>query len=146
MSTEIMGSVVLRNLRTSPFFKRGADTKTAATVALGESESIVGVYTNPVPWEHYRIVFTSNGFHLIDGDWVQAVKWEDIIDYEDPRKDGLLGGVRLETRQGLIFVRMAGRFGSNGSLVGNLLDTFSMWQILRALLGTEKGKENLCDP
>ena len=64
----IMGSVVLRHMRRSPYFHRREDAsltigEITAQIPLQPGETIVGIYENPPPWEECRIVFTDAGLH-----------------------------------------------------------------------------------
>lgn len=131
MSDGIMGSVVLRNLKRSPYFHRGDDGSSNAGVPLEAAEAVVGRYKNPAPWDRNEILFTGDGLYIIDDEHTNKIRWSDIVDYETLDPAGSVDGVRLRTRDGIRFVRIAGAYGPDGKF----RDAFNFAMVLRSLLG-----------
>jgi hypothetical protein len=128
---KIMGSVVLRNMKRSPHFHRGDDGPSARVVPLDSDEAVVGTYENPSPWERNQVVFTDDGLYLIGDAQTVKVRWSDIVDYETLDPAGNVDGVRLRTRDGIRFVRIAGAYGPDAKF----RDAFNFAMVLRSLLG-----------
>lgn len=93
-------------------------------------EPIVGLYRNPPPWEHTSIVFTLNAMYIVDSQNFERIAIDDIVDYEPPKSKTDVTGVRVLTRDGSRFVRVAGTFGP----YGNRKDAFSFINMIRGLL------------
>jgi hypothetical protein len=100
-------------------------------VDLDAGEVMVGCYQNPPPWEQSQIIFTDVSLHVLDSEKSMKVRWSDIVDYEPPDPVGRPDGVRLQTRDGIRFVRIAGAYGPDGKF----RDAFSLAMVLRSLLG-----------
>jgi hypothetical protein len=117
--------------RTSPnaFTVYGCAGELPARLSLAPDESVIGWYRNPSPWEHNLIIFTSAALYLVDDERVERVALEDIVDYETPKSKTDMTGVRVKTRDGFRFVRIAGSFGPNG----NQKDAYSLIMILQVL-------------
>jgi len=133
MIAVLVYSVVRRHMkRTSPGAFTMNDGKTAppVTVELGPDEALVGWYRNPPPWENSVILFTSSALHVSDGDRIDRVAVEDIVGYQDPKSKSDVTGVRVLTKNGFRFVRIAGSFGPNG----NQKDAYSFIMLVRALV------------
>jgi len=125
-----MGSVVLRNFKRSPHFFRGAGSVTGM-LPLQARETVVGIYRNPAPWEGSQVVFTDDGLWLADSDQILKIQWSDIVDYETLDPNGNVDGVRLRTKDGIRFARIAGAYGPDLKF----RDSFNFAMILRSLLG-----------
>ena len=129
-------SVVRRHMkRTSPgaFTRYEEAGAPPLEVALSPGETVVGWYRNPTPWEDALIIFTSEAFYVVDGGRVDRVAVADIIGYEDPKSKTDVTGVRVLTRDGFRFVRIAGSFGPSG----NRKDAYSFIMVVRALIPRE---------
>jgi hypothetical protein len=132
MADAIMGSVVLRYLKRSPYFRRAdAELATEPIMDVPVGEVVVGTYQNPSPWEQCQIVFTDVAMHLLDSEKRSEIRWSEIVDYETLDPSGNLDGVRLRTRDGIRFVRIAGAYGPDGKF----RDAFNLAMVLRSLLG-----------
>jgi hypothetical protein len=102
-------------------------------LSLSPSEAIVGWYRNPAPWQDVFIVFTSEAFYLADGGQIDRIAVADIVGYEAPKSKTDVTGVRVLTKDGFRFVRIAGSFGP----AGNQKDAYSFVMIVRALIPRE---------
>jgi hypothetical protein len=131
MTTGIMGSVVLRHMKRSPHFLRGAVALPAGQLRLLPGEVVIGTYENPPPWNECRLVFTDAAIIIVDGDQVVRILWDDIVDYETLDPSAPIDGVRLRTRKGREFARIAGSYGQEGKFK----DAFNLAMVLRSLLG-----------
>ena len=126
-------SVVRRHMKkTSPgaFTVADATMETPAKLALGPGESVIGWYRNPPPWEQQVIVFTSEAFYLVDDGQVERLPITDLTGYESPKSKTDVTGIRVLTKNGFHFVRIAGCHGPNG----NYKDAFSFIMVVRALV------------
>jgi len=129
----VVYSVVKRHMkRTSPnaFTVFDGKTQLPMKLSLGPAESLIGWYRNPPPWENCLIVFTSAALYLLDGENVDRVLLSDLVGYEDPKSKTDISGVRLLTKDGFRFVRIAGCFGPNG----NRKDAYSFIMVVRAVV------------
>jgi hypothetical protein len=122
--------------RTSPnaFTVFDGTVELPVKLPLGPNESVVGWYRNPAPWEHCLIIFTSEAFYLVDDERVDRIALGDIVDYETPRSKTDVTGVRMLTKDGFRFVRIAGCFGPHG----NRKDAFSFIMILHTLANVNR--------
>jgi hypothetical protein len=127
----VVYSVVRRHMkRTSGFTVHDGDTPPPASFALGPEETIIGWYRNPPPWEGNLIVFTSKALYFVEDDRVERVGLNELVGYEDPESKTDITGVRILTKSGFRFVRIAGCFGPNG----NRKDAYSFIMVVRALV------------
>jgi len=118
--------------RTSPgaFTLADGAARLPLELALAPGESAIGWYRNPPPWEHDLIVFTSEAIYLVTDDKVERVLLNDIVDYESPKSKENVQGLRVRTKDGFRFIRIAGSFGPNG----NRKDAFSLGMVLLTLV------------
>jgi hypothetical protein len=132
MTDEIVGSVILRHMKRSPQFLRGpAGIPAEPPLALQPGEVVVGTYQNPPPWEGCRVVFTDTAINVFEGDHLVRISWADIVDYETLDPNVKVDGVRLRTRDGIRFVRIAGAYGPEDKFK----DAFNLAMVFRSLLG-----------
>jgi hypothetical protein len=132
MIAVLVYSVVRRYMkRTSPgaFTALEGVSEVPSSVALAPGETAIGLYKNPSPWSDASILFTSNALYLLNSENIERLDVDDIIGYESPPKTDVTG-VRVLTRDGFRFVRVAGCFGPNG----NRKDAFSFVMLVRALI------------
>jgi hypothetical protein len=101
-----------------------------AKLSLVPGETLVGSYRNPPPWEHCWIVFASESIYLVDEHRAERISIGDIVGYESPGSKSDVTGVRVLTKHGFRFVRVAGCFGPNG----NQKDAYSFIMVIRALI------------
>lgn len=133
MADAITASVILRSMRGSPNFERG-DARAAGELRrhLGSDEVIVGTYQNPEPGERYLIVFTDAAINIVEGEQLaRRILWVDVVSYEAPKAASKIEGVKLETRDGIYVVPIAGSFGPEGKFK----DAFNLAMVFRSLLG-----------
>ncbi|XYH92479.1 hypothetical protein ACMHYB_31950 [Sorangium sp. So ce1128] len=114
-------------------YEEGAALPVEFTPSPGET--IVGWYQNPAPWQDAFIVFTSEALYTVDGGRIGRLAVADIVGYEDPKSKTDVTGVRVLTKDGFRFVRIAGSFGPSG----NQKDAYSFIMVLRALIPREPG-------
>src|SRR5437868_5683280 len=103
-------SVVRRHMKhTSPgaFTVFDGTREPPVQLALASNEAIVGWYQNPPPWEHSLLVFTSEAFYVVDDERIDRIAIRDIVGYEDPGSKTDVTGVRILTKDGFRFVRVA---------------------------------------
>jgi hypothetical protein len=100
---------------------------------LEPGETVVGWYQNPSPWERSVIVFTSEALYSVDEGRIDRIAVKDIIGYENPASMRDITGVRVLTKDGFRFVRVAGCFGPNG----NQKDAYNFIMVVRGLIPGE---------
>jgi hypothetical protein len=132
-SMGIMGSVVLRNMKRSPFFFLAGTQPPVLPggLTIDSGETIVGVYQNPEPWASWRIVFSDIGMYVATKDDVTKIRWDEILDYETISPAEQTDGIRLRTRTGIRFVRIGGSYGPSGQFK----DAFNLAMILHSAIG-----------
>ncbi|HEY2404516.1 MAG TPA: hypothetical protein VGI10_00830 [Polyangiaceae bacterium] len=120
---------------TSPgaFTRIEDDAHVPVELSLAPNESVIGWYRNPAPWQHCLIVFTSEAFYVVDGERTDRIFIGDIVGYEDPKSKTDVTGVRVLTKDGFRFVRVAGSFGP----AGNQKDAYSFIMVVRAVSPSE---------
>ncbi|WP_437805221.1 hypothetical protein [Sorangium sp. So ce1078] len=126
-------SVVRRHMKhTSPgaFMRYEDGAVLPVEFTPNRDETIVGWYQNPAPWQDTFIVFTSEALYIVDGGRLYRIAVADIVGYEDPKSKTDVTGVRVLTKDGFRFVRIAGSFGPSG----NQKDAYSFIMVLRALI------------
>jgi hypothetical protein len=133
MADAITASVVLRSMRGSPNFVRG-DARVPGELRrhLRSDEVVVGTYQNPEAGEPCLIVFTDVAINIIEGELLaRRISWADVVGYESPKADSKIEGVKLQTRDGIYVVPIAGSFGPGGKFK----DAFNLAMVFRSLLG-----------
>jgi hypothetical protein len=126
-------SVVRRHMKQTSGFMLFADGEVPpATLPLLERESLIGWYRNPAPWENSLLVFTSSAIWTVDGAKAERIALKDIVGYEGPgSKDGV-SGLRVVTKDGFRFMRVAGCHGP----FGKYKDFIGLEMVLRAVLNS----------
>ena len=108
-----------------------------ATLALDVgTESVVGWYENPKPWEATRIVFTDGAIYVCEAATQIRIGFDEIVGYELPESKTVSTGVRIRTKDGFRFVRIGGRSGPGGKFS----DAFALVGLLHAFLGAIRNK------
>jgi hypothetical protein len=131
MTDGIIGSVVLRHMKRSPHFSRSTSGVSAElSMDLDDGEVIVGTYTNPPPWDCCQLVFTNTAIRIVDNEQLVEIPWIEIVDYEPLDPNASIDGVRLRTRDGIRFIRIAGAYGPEGKFK----DAFNLAMVLRSIL------------
>ena len=128
----VIASIVRRHMkRTSEgsFTLLGGSTEVPVRLQLDSDEVVIGWYRNPSPWEDTVIVFTSHALHLAERERVDRLPIIEMVGYESPNSK-VATGLRVLTREGFRFVRIAGCFGPHG----DRKDLFSFLMVLRALI------------
>lgn len=128
----VVYSLVRRHMkRTSPnaFTVFDGSNELPLKLSLAPDESVIGWYRNPPPWEHDLIIFTSKAFYVASGERIERIALSDVVDYETPSSKADVTGVRVMTKAGSRFVRIAGSFGPQG----NQKDAYSFIMILHML-------------
>lgn len=130
-------SIVRRNMKhtsAGSFLSQTADLeRLKGGLELEEGEELVGLYRNPIPWAESLIVFSSMALYAVEGQRTLRIPLKEIIGYESPEEKGCVTGVRVLTKDGSRFVRVAGTFGPNG----NRKDAFAFIMTLRGLIPGE---------
>ncbi|HRG95413.1 MAG TPA: hypothetical protein PLR99_04125 [Polyangiaceae bacterium] len=123
-------SLVRRHMKeTSGFRPCDEGNSPPLALALAAGESAIGWYRNPAPWEGSILVFTSSAIWVVEGDAAERVALKDILGYESPgTKDGV-SGLRVRTRDGFRFLRVAGSYGP----YGKYKDFIGLMMVLRAV-------------
>ena len=138
-------SIVRRHMkRTSPgaFTDQQAGGEVPTKLSLAADETIVGWYRNPAPWQQNLIIFTSEAFYVVDGERTDRIAIADIVGCEDPKSKADVTGLRVLTKDGFRFVRVAGSFGPSG----NQKDAYSFLMVVRALIPNEPLVSEVLEP
>jgi hypothetical protein len=83
---------------------------------LDPDETPIGWYRNPAPWEQCRVLFTDKALYSVEGTKVVRIPFESIVGYEFPPSKADASGVRVRTKDGFRFVRIAGARGRDGQI------------------------------
>jgi hypothetical protein len=132
-------SLVRRHMKqTSPnaFTVFDGSCEPPSKLPLTANESVIGWYRNPPPWESDVIIFTSDAIYATSKRHIDRIAVNDIIDYETPKADTEVTGVRVLTKEGFRFLRVAGSFGPRG----NQKDAYSLIMILQVLAHVNRGQ------
>lgn len=132
MMTLLVYSLVRRHMkRTSPnaFTEFDGKAEPPAELLLAADETIIGWYRNPRPWEECLVIFTSEAFYVVNQGRIERLGLSEVVDYETPKSTTDVTGVRIMTKDGFRFIRIAGSFGPNG----NQKDAYCFIMILHAL-------------
>lgn len=101
--------------------------------AVAAPERITGrVVSEPAPWASSWILFTTNSIICLDGDFGPC-RLDEIVGYEHPKSKVNVTGGRVRTREGFLFVRIAGPGGDNDRH-HHERDAFRLLMVLRAIL------------
>ena len=133
LMTVLVYSVVRRHMKhTSPGSFTRYEDGAVLPMELSPSpdETIIGWYRNPAPWQDAFIAFTSQALYIIEAGRIDRISVAEIVGYEDPKFKTEVTGVRILTKDGFRFVRIAGSFGPSGSQK----DAYSFIMVLRALI------------
>ena len=129
----LFSSVVRRHMKgTSGFAAAAENAALPASVTLDGDEALVGSYRNPAPWEETSLVFTSEAIWIVEGDKTERMALRDIVGYESPGTKSGVTGLRVRTRDGFRFIRIAGAYGPNGKYK----DFIGFMMVLRAVVGS----------
>ena len=126
-------SVVRRYMKhTSPgsFTRFVPGLECPVPLVLETNEELVGWYRNPAPFETSIVVFTSNALVLSNDRRIDRIGISEIVACEPPASKTDATGLRIRTRIGFRFVRIAGSFGP----AGNQKDVFSFFSVMRAVV------------
>ncbi|XXT14322.1 hypothetical protein WME94_29145 [Sorangium sp. So ce429] len=102
-----------------------------------KGEDVVGWYRNPPPFENDYVVFTTVAVHAWSANGWIRVPFDEIVHYEVPDSKEDSSGVRIRTRDGIRFIRFAGRSGPDGKFS----DAFSLVGLLRVVVLVNKRAE-----
>ncbi|SRR6266542_2852923 len=125
----VMSSVIRRHLKDAEAYVDARETPPPIQFDF-KAEEVVGWYRNPPPWEEAYVAFTTSALYIFDGTQQTRVPFDDIMHYEVPESKDESTGVRLRTRDGIAFVRFAGRSGP----LGKFSDAFALVGLLRAVV------------
>jgi hypothetical protein len=128
----IVRSVVKRHMKwASPgsFTEVDIDTRLPVELSMNAGEIPVGWYRNPEPWQHCFVVFTSEALYAVDGMRTERIALDDLVGHECPRSKTNMTGVRVLTKDGVRFVRIAGSSVPGGA--GK--DGFCLIMVIQAL-------------
>lgn len=126
-----VASLVRRHMRQTSAFTRAEPTRTAPVNVHPEAgEELVGWYRNPPPWDAIVVLFTTLAIHVCEHERTMRVPLEGIVDFEMPASVAEATGLRIRTRDGFRFVRMAGAYGPDNKCK----DVFSLTRLLQVLV------------
>ncbi|WP_257457575.1 hypothetical protein [Archangium lipolyticum] len=127
----MIAALIRRNMKESTAFKV-SDGHSAAPLSmeLPAGESLVGWYKNPPPWEESLVAFTDKAIYALEKQQIVRIALDDIIDCESPPSKNEAVGVRVRTRDGFRFIRMAGSRGPQGKFK----DVFDLLMILKVII------------
>lgn len=134
--TALVYSVVRRHMKhTSPgsFTRHKEGAALPVDLSASADETVVGWYRNPAPWQDSLIIFTSKALYVGEAGQLERIAVSEVVGYEDPTSKAEVTGVRILTKAGFRFVRIAGSFGPSG----NQKDAYSLIMVLRALIPGE---------
>lgn len=127
----LVAALIRRHLKHSSAFTAHKDGSTEPSLAnMKPGESLVGWYHNPAPWENASVAFTDKAIYTIEDRQTVRTAFEDITGYQIPTSKQNVAGIRIQTRDGIRFIRMAGSYGP----AGKYKDAFSLIMILRAII------------
>ena len=132
----LMYSLIRRHMKqTERFTVCSAEQPLPFSLDVG-SERVVGWYDNPEPWKGRRVVFTDGAIYVVDEAALMRIGFDEMTEYELPASKTESTGVRIRTKDGFRFVRIAGRSGPDGKFS----DAFTLVQLVRAFLGAVRNK------
>ena len=130
--TLLTDSIVRRYMKGTSGFVLCDEGKLApVTVSLADGEVMIGWYKNPTPWDGSSLVFTSHAIWSAEGDTKERIAFGDIVGYESPRTKGV-SGLRVRTKDGFRFLRVAGAYGPSGKYK----DFIGLMMVLRSVTKT----------
>lgn len=88
-----------------------------------------GWYSNPPPWTPVILVFTTRAIVICEDDARIRIPFDDIVAFKMPTSVSEATGLRIRTRDGFCFVRMAGAYGPDNKFK----DVFSLTRLLQVL-------------
>lgn len=132
----LMVSLIRRHMKQADSFTVCQEEESPPFALDVGVERIVGWYDNPEPWKCSRVIFTDGAIYVDDGSSVMRVGFNEITGYELPASKTDSTGVRVRTKDGFRFVRIAGRSGP----YGKFSDAFTFVQLVRAYLGATRNK------
>ncbi|WP_433927082.1 hypothetical protein AB3662_29095 [Sorangium cellulosum] len=137
----IMSSVISRHLKHAEAYVRWEGQAIPVKFDCN-GEEIVGWYRNPHPFDGEYVIFTTAAVYAwyVNG-WVR-VPFDEIVHYEVPDSKEESSGVRIRTRDGIRFIRFAGRSGPDG----RFSDAFSLVGLLRVVVLVNKRAETNIKP
>lgn len=129
--TGVKYSVVRRHMKhTSAFTRCDSVADLPFKLTLPAGESLVGWYRNPPPWDDCVLVFSSDALYVAGTSSVDRISYAEIIGYERPTSKSDISGIRLLTRSGPRFVRIAGSSREQASRK----DAFSFLMVVRGVI------------
>jgi hypothetical protein len=101
-----------------------------------KGEVVLGEYRNPPPFERTTIVFTEAAIYSF-GDPPVRIPVDAVLDFESPADKVTISGLRIRTRDGHRFVRVAGPQPPRGNvkdafMLAMLVMGIRQWQEARA--------------
>ncbi len=146
----VLYSVLRRHMKpTGRYFEPRADLPAPPVMGLPSGETVLGWYENPEPWQESLLIFTDNAIYSINGSEIVRIGIDEIVGYDMPSKTTDVTGVRVRTRDGFRFLRIAGSHRAKGKTKDaleripvtdgtpladvNFADVFSLVQVLFVL-------------
>jgi hypothetical protein len=145
----VLYSVIRRHMKaTGRYFELKDGRACPVLASLPSGEDLLGWYENPAPWEESFIAFTDRAIYGIERGDVVRIDLADLVGYEAPEKRLDVTGIRVRTRDGFRFLRVAGthaaREGNAEALkrvdLGDrrFSDAWSLVQVLHAVAGASR--------
>jgi hypothetical protein len=117
----VLYSVIRRHMKaTGRYVEAKAGVQCPVADYTRPGEELLGWYQNPEPWHASFIVFTDKAIYSVEGLEIVRIGLTDLVGYEMPEKRVDVGGVRVRTRDGFRFLRIAGSHGPSGAQTGAL--------------------------
>lgn len=130
-SPAVIASIICRNLRgANGFYVISASDSLPVEVELRQNEEVVGCYRNPPPWEDCVLVFTTRALLSIQAKQREGIELDDIVGYEEPRSKVDVTGIRVLTKTGFQFIRIAGQGGAHEQY----RDAYRLIMMIRAIM------------
>jgi hypothetical protein len=126
----VLYSIIRRYMKPGArYIEAGKGAEPPIVPDMDPGESLIGWYQNPEPWETCRVVLTDKAIYSVDKEGISRIALDGIIGYELPKSKRDVTGLRVRTRDGSRFLRVAGSFGP----YGNQKDAFSLIGVISSI-------------
>lgn len=102
---------------------------------LGPGESLIGWYTNPPPYESFRVFFTTKAIVVVAPDTTLRIPLREITAWQTEEPKDEATGVTVEASGRRHFIPFAGRRGPGGKF----MDAFDLATMLNVIVHTSPG-------
>jgi hypothetical protein len=93
-------------------------------------ENLIGCYINPSPWDNDVLIFTNHAiYYSVAQDRWSRLLYAEIDSYNSPSQKCGLEGLSINTRRGMVFLRIAGATEQHVSI-----DAYSLMNFLKKII------------